>query len=95
MFIVLLRFSDNKDRAKQFIEAHKEWIDRGIEDGVFLLVGSLRPNLGGAVVAHNTSLSALEDRVKKDPFVAQKVVSPEIVEIAPNRADQRLAFLMP
>ena len=95
MFIVLLRFADNKDRARQLMEAHKEWIDRGIEDGVFLLVGSLRLNFGGAVVAHNTSLSALEDRVKKDPFVANNVVSPEILEIAPNRADERLAFLMP
>jgi hypothetical protein len=27
-----------------------------IDDGIFLLVGSLRPNLGGAILAHNTSL---------------------------------------
>ena len=95
MFIVLLRFSDNRDRARQFMEGHREWIDRGIEDGVFLLVGSLQPNLGGAVVAHDTSLSALQDRVRQDPFVAEKVVSPEILEISPNRAGERLAFLIP
>ena len=40
MFIVLLRFSDNKGRASQFMEGHKEWIKRGFDDGVFLLVGS-------------------------------------------------------
>jgi hypothetical protein len=48
MFIALLEFSDNKARAGQFMEGHKQWIKRGFEDGVFLLVGSLQPNMGGA-----------------------------------------------
>jgi hypothetical protein len=32
--------------------------------------------------------------VNGDPFVAQNVVSAEIVEIAPARADARLEFLL-
>ena len=55
MFIVLLRFSANKGQAGQFMADHNEWITRGFEDGVFLVVGSLQPNLGGGIVAHNTS----------------------------------------
>ncbi len=94
MFIVLLKFSSNKDQVGQFMEGHKEWIERGFDDGVFLLVGSLQPGLGGAVVAHNTSLSDLQSRVNDDPFVAENVVSAEIIEIAPARADERLQFLM-
>ena len=47
MFIVLLRFSDNKGQAGQFMEGHNEWIKRGFDDGVFLLVGSLQPSMGG------------------------------------------------
>ena len=43
MFIALLKFSGNKSRAGQFMEGHKEWIQRGLDDGVFLLVGSLHP----------------------------------------------------
>jgi uncharacterized protein YciI len=93
MFIVLLRFSDNKGQAGQFMEGHKEWIKRGFEDGVFLLGGNLQPSLGGGVVAHNTSLADLQSRVSADPFVAQNVVSAEILEITPSRADERLKFL--
>lgn len=51
MFIVLLKFSDNKSQASQFMEGHQQWIKRGFDDGVFLLAGSLQPNLGGGVVA--------------------------------------------
>lgn len=94
MFIVLLKFSSNKGQAGQFMEAHKEWIKRGFDDGVFLLVGSLQPNLGGGIVAHNTSLSDLQSRVNDDPFVAEDVVIAEILEIAPSRTDERLEFLL-
>lgn len=94
MFIVLLRFSDNKAQAGQFMEGHKAWIQRGRDDGVFLLVGSLQPNAGGAIVAHNTSLADLRERVGDDPFVAEQVVSAEILEITPATADERLQFLL-
>lgn len=94
MFIVQLRFSSNKGQAAQFMEGHKEWIKCGFDDGVFLLAGSLQPNAGGGIVAHNTSLSDLQNRVNDDPFVAEDVVSAEIVEITPSRADKRLEFLL-
>ena len=94
MFIVLLEFSGNKGQASQFMEGHKEWIERGFDDGVFLLAGSLLPNLGGGIVAHNTSLSDLQSRVNDDPFVAENIVSAEILEIAPSRTDERLEFLL-
>jgi uncharacterized protein YciI len=93
MFVILLRFSDDRGRAGQFLEGHKEWIRRGFEDGVFLVVGSLQPNLGGGIVAHNTSLSDLRRRVNDDPFVAEAIVNAEIVELTPSRTDDRLAFL--
>ncbi len=94
MFIVLLKFSSSKGKASKFMEGHKEWIKRGFDDGVFLLVGSLQPSSGGGIVAHNTSLSDLQSRVKDDPFVVENVVSAEILEVAPSRTDERLAFLL-
>jgi uncharacterized protein YciI len=94
MFVVLLKFSSNRGQAGQFMEGHKEWIKRGFDDGVFLLVGNLQPGLGGGVVAHNTSLPDLQSRVSNDPFVARDVVSAEILEIAPSKTDQRLQFLL-
>ena len=94
MFVVLLKFSANKAKAGQFIEGHKEWIKRGFDAGVFLLVGGLQPNSGGGIVAHNTSLPDLQSRVNDDPFVVENVVSAEIIEITPSKADARLNFLL-
>lgn len=94
MFVVLLRFSGDKAAADQHMVGHQEWIKRGLDDGVFLLVGSIKPGLGGAVLAHATSPEELRKRVDEDPFVAQGVVTAEIIEIAPGVADERLRFLL-
>lgn len=94
MFVVLLRFSDNKDAAGRHMDGHVEWLRRGLADGVFLLAGSLQPGLGGAVLAHGTSRDELEERVAADPFVAEGVVRAEVLEMAPGLADERLRFLL-
>ena len=94
MFIILLKFSDNKGRASELMDSHNEWIKRGFDDGVFLLAGSLKPEQGGGIVAHNTSLEDLQTRVSSDPFVAENVVSAEILEISPSKSYERLEFLL-
>ena len=89
-----LKFSDNKGQAGEFMEGHNEWIKRGFDDGVFLLVGSLQPSLGGGLMAHNISLADLQARVNDDPFVVHNVVLAEILEITPAKVDERLQFLV-
>ena len=94
MFVVLLKFSDNKSQAAQFMQGHKDWIQRGFDEGVFLLVGNLQPALGGGILAHKTSLADLQRRVNDDPFVMMNIVTADILEIALARADARLQFLL-
>ncbi len=94
MFVVFLRFSSRQSQAALHMAGHKTWLQQGFDDGVFLLSGSLQAGQGGAVVAHNTSREALEARVRLDPFVAEGVVSAEITEFLPARADARLQFLL-
>ncbi len=96
MFVVLLEFSNDKDQAERgrLMQAHQAWIARGFDEGAFALVGSLEPRRGGAIVARAGSLAELRARVDDDPFVAEGIVSAEILEITPSRADERLAFLL-
>ena len=93
MFIVLLRFTDRREAAAQFMSGHKAWLDKGFAEGIFLMSGSLPPGLGGLVLAHHVDREALERLVAADPFVSQGVVSAEIIEAAPSRVDERLQFL--
>ncbi|GAW40671.1 hypothetical protein SH203_01071 [Brevundimonas sp. SH203] len=92
MFVITLRFLD-KARAPQLMDGHNAWIRSGFDDGVFLLVGGLQPNLGGAILAHGVSREEIEARVQADPFVEEGVVAAEILAVSPARVDDRLAFL--
>lgn len=94
MFIVFLKFSAHQSRAASLMDGHKRWIQRGFDDGVFLLVGSLEPDAGGCILASSTSRDDLEQRLRDDPFVAEDVVSIEIHEIDAARTDPRLSFLV-
>jgi uncharacterized protein YciI len=93
MFVVTLKFSANKAKAPALMEGHNAWLKRGFDEGIFLLSGSIQPSAGGAVLVHNTSRADLETRVQQDPFVVEDVVTADILEIAPGRTDDRLAFL--
>ncbi len=92
---MLLRFSDNRADAGRHMEGHRAWLKSGFDDGVFLLAGTLLPGVGGGILAHGASPAELQARVADDPFVAERVVTAEILEMAPAKADDRLAFLLP
>lgn len=94
MHIVFLRFTERKSEAGKFMQGHKDWIQRGFDAGCFLLTGSLHPQTGGAILVDRISREELDQLVKQDPFVEQGIVTPEIVEFAPSRVDERLAFLL-
>ncbi len=94
MYIIFLKFAENRKNAAQYLAGHKKWLSDGIEDGTFLMAGSLGNGLGGAVLALNEPLAAIQSRVKKDPFVKAKVVAAEIYEYMPSVAGEKFQFLM-
>ena len=94
MFIVLLKLSENKSKASEYMSGHNDWIKQGFSDGIFLLAGSIETDQGGSVIAHNISLKDLQEKVNADPFVVQNVVTSEIIEISPKKTVDQLSFLM-
>jgi uncharacterized protein YciI len=96
MFVVILRFGANRSAAALHLAGHQDWIQRGLDDGLFLLVGSLQLGAGGAVLVHGLGRDELDRRIWTDPFVAEGVVTAEILEITPagRQVDERLAFLL-
>lgn len=94
MYIVFLKFGPNRSQATQWMKEHGQWIQRGIDDGVFLMAGSLEEAQGGAVLAVNTTRAALMTRVRQDPFVVHGVVTVEVQAITPSRVAPGLSALL-
>ena len=94
VYIVFLKFAENKASAPQFMEGHKNWIKQGLDENVFLLVGSIEPNAGGAILAHNATEEEIYERINTDPFVQEGVVSAEITRVTPSKVVKNLEFLI-
>lgn len=94
MFIVTLTFSENKSLAPEYMAEHNSWIQKGFEEGVFLIVGGLAAGKGGLIVAHNQTLEELNERISNDPFVRERVVIADVTEFKAGKTDSRLNFLL-
>jgi len=57
------RFSANRHQAGRLTQTHKEWIQRGFDDDVFLLAGSIQPQASGAIVACGPAMAEIQDWV--------------------------------
>ncbi|SIT90675.1 hypothetical protein SAMN05421665_3184 [Yoonia rosea] len=93
MFIIFLRFSENKSAAPDFMPAHNEWIAKGFGDGIFQCVGSLTPEGGGAILAAGENREEIERRINADPFVEHNVVVAQIAEVDVKKTTPALDFL--
>lgn len=94
MYIIFLKFGPNRPQAGQWMAEHVQWLQQGIDDGVFLVAGSLDDAQGGAVLTANVDRDALLDRVGQDPFVVHGVVGAEMIAIAPSRMAPGMAELL-
>lgn len=93
MFVIFLRYTPKRDTAGAFMAAHRRWIEQARTDGAFALVGGLGDGTGGVILAHGETRAQLDARLALDPFVAERIVAPEVHEVAPAWIDERLRFL--
>lgn len=94
MFLVSLRMTGTREQAAPWMAAHKDWLQAGFDDGVFLAAGNLLGQPGGGILAHGVAETALRQRLALDPFVANGIVDVALAGFTPARTDARLDFLL-
>lgn len=94
MKVILMRLSENAADAPKHMAAHNEWIAKGFDDGVFLLIGSLQSAKGGMILAAGEDNDALQKRIAVDPFVREGIVEVELHDAKPFKFDPRLSFIL-
>ena len=94
MYIVFLRFAQNRAQAGQWMVEHNKWLADGFASGGFLIAGSLENSQGGILIARDMDQAALLERVRQDPFVMHGVVAAEIHGFKPSRLPEGLETLV-
>lgn len=94
MFVVSLKLTGSREQAAAHLAAHKEWLQAGFDDGVFLAAGNLQGQPGGGILVHGLDEAPLRARLAQDPFVAKGLVEVALTGFTPAKTDARLDFLL-
>lgn len=79
MFLVLLRYERPLAEIDRLMPDHVAFLEKGFEQGLFLLAGRRDPREGGVILARAPSAEALAGLMELDPFVREGVASFEIL----------------
>lgn len=93
MFFITSAYSAPPERIAAVLPAHRDWVSRLYDRGVFLLSGRLVPFSGGFMLACGVARDELDEILATDPLRLGGLLTHQVVELEPTRAADRLAFL--
>ncbi len=76
------------------VKAHREFLDRYYEKGIFITSGPKEPRTGGIIVAKIGSRAGLEKIMKEDPFSIHRISECEYTEFKATKSGKGLERLL-
>jgi len=77
--LILITYVVALDEVDRYMKPHIDWLERGYDEGLFLLSGRRNPRTGGVIVCrgHRAEVEAL---AASDPFVTSGAATIEVIE---------------
>jgi uncharacterized protein YciI len=94
MFIVSLHYIQPLEVVESHLQAHRAFLDRFYQQGVFIASGRKVPRNGGVILAKGVTRAELEGILDQDPFRAQGVADYQITEFTATRTSADFAGLL-
>jgi uncharacterized protein YciI len=80
MFLLLSRYLKPVAEIDRVLPAHREFLDRYYENGLFIVSGPQEPRTGGVILTRDATRAEIDAALAQDPFVREGVSEYEIVE---------------
>ncbi|GAA1349599.1 YciI family protein [Falsarthrobacter nasiphocae] len=90
--VVELTYVQGPEAADRHMEAHREFLRGGYEDGLFVASGRKVPRTGGVILARGSREVILE-RLALDPFSVHGVAEYAVTEFVPTMTSDELRGL--
>jgi uncharacterized protein YciI len=84
MFIILLRYKKDIAEVDIYLSAHREFLKKYFENGVFLISGRKNPRDGGVIIALGDKREEIVSIIENDPFYINHIAEYDIVEFIPT-----------
>ena len=94
MFIVDLKYVEPLDQVDALLPAHVEFLKDCYSRREFICSGPKHPRTGGVILANGSSLEAVWDLIRTDPFYVYDVAEFTVTEFKPRMHDSRFSCFM-
>jgi uncharacterized protein YciI len=91
MFLLLSRYVKPLDEVNRLLPAHREFLDRYYEAGLFIASGPIEPRTGGVILTVDAPRDTIDQALAEDPFYLEGVSEYEIIEFKATKHAARFA----
>ncbi|NPT33994.1 YciI family protein [Paraburkholderia xenovorans] len=95
MYVIDLIYTASLDRIDDALEAHRAFLARQFEAGVFVAAGPKVPRDGGIILAVRIERDKLDEILASDPFAQQNLARYEVTEFRTTRLAAGLNLPIP
>ncbi len=91
--LILIHYVVPLDEVDRHMTAHIEWLERGYDEGLFLMSGRRNPRTGGVIVSRGRK-AEVEALAASDPFVTGGAATIDVVEFNASWAADPIGALL-
>ena len=94
MFVLIAKYKKQAEEVDRHLEAHKAWIKRNFDAGLFLLTARQVLLVGGLILATGQSEAQMRELIAEDPFFTSGSAEYDVLEFDPVRSTPELESLI-
>ena len=83
LYAVTLKYLAHPDAISAHLDAHKQWLVRGVKEGKILFAGPLSNYAGGYILFQGDNISEIQHCLQDDPFIIHNIAGAKIMGIEP------------
>ncbi len=92
MYVIHLRYTGALAEIDEALDAHRLYLERQFEAGVFIIAGPEVPRDGGIILAASIEWDRLDAIIAEGSFSQQRLVHYDIMEFKSHAARSRAEF---
>ncbi|MFA3115487.1 MULTISPECIES: YciI family protein [Acinetobacter calcoaceticus/baumannii complex] len=91
MYIIDLTYNRPMNEVNALFDVHIAWVQKYLDNGIFIAAGSKSPRTGGVILAKSISADELNQIVLEDPY--QQVADYTVVNVDISLVNEKFSKL--
>lgn len=87
-FLLISKYVKPLAEVERVLPAHREFLQRYYDAGMFIVSGPLNPRTGGVILAAAKTRDEIQDCLEEDPFFVEGVSEYEILEFSATKQSE-------